>query len=106
MATHQLSMATQQGGHPLTYILMRGSMKSVLGDALFQPERGHPVEPRVLRHGGMKLRLECRHNRNPRHGLTEGLDGCQVNRVMRRRGGQKLAERLHHALIHYKCAAI
>ena len=41
-----------------------------------------------------------------RHGLPKRLDGGQVDRVVRRSGGQELAQRVHHALVHHERPAV
>ncbi len=106
VAAHQLDLPPQHGRHALRDIAVRRAVEAVLFHAVLLPDRRHPVLPRVFRHGGVKLGFEGRYNRHPGHRLLEGLDGRQIDRVVRRRGRQELPQGRRHIAVHHECAAI
>ena len=101
-----LPVPAQHRRHPLADVLMRGAMEAVPGDSFLEPRGWNAVQPGMLRHGDVKLRLEGGHDRHARHGLLERVNGSEVDGVVRRGSRQKLPQRFHHACIHQKGPAI
>ena len=110
VAAHQpqvLARASQDLRRTLAHVLVRRAVVAVAPHAvLLAPVGRHAVADGVLGHGRVEFRLEGGHQRHARHGVAESADAGQIDRVVRRRGGQVLLQRRDQLVVDHERAAI
>ena len=88
-------------------VLVRRAVEAVAPHAvLLAPVRRHAVADGVLGHGRVEFGLEGGHQRHARHGVAEGADAGQIDRVVHRRGGQVLLQRRDQLVVDHEGAAV
>ena len=107
MAAHQLDLPAQHRRHALRDVLMRRAVEAVLFHAVLPATP--PGTPYSRAYSGM-VAWNSGSNAatigTPGMASLECLDGRQVDRVVRGRGGQELPQRRHHIVVHHERPAI
>ncbi len=100
MAAHHAQLArrpAEQFRGAIVYVLMRGSVEPIAGDAALAPCARHAIHGSVGGHGGVEFCLKRGHQRDAGQQIGERANGLQIDRVVNGRSGPKLFERGDHA---------